>query len=388
MTFRQRILLAMLPLVRPAGRAGGTGAVLIYHLGHQIDQILRENYDSVIYMRDLNEALERIDSSFQFALAGREKKSFQQYQDEWKSFDAEPRKESKQHHLARRGRTGRQADQDERRLSPAGDEFFAHPEAKRDRALFRPRATGRACTTASCKSRRSPTASGKSTRTTWRRPTRRPAAWPAPPWSGTAAAWPSASPWPSSSWPARSAPFSYPIRAVTESAAAIGAGNLDQLVPIISGDELGQLASSFNNMARQLRDLRQSHHAQLIRAQQTSQATIDSFPDPVLVVDPRQRVEMANPAARRLLGVRPARTAAARPRSGSRPRPCGSRCWARWRSSRSICPRASTRPSCCNWASSPIPSFPASCPSAIRRARRWGRRCCWRTSRGSACWTR
>ena len=35
----------------------------------------------------------------------------------------------------------------------------------------------------------------------------------------------------------------YPIRAVTESAAAIGAGDLDQLVPISSEDELGQLAS-------------------------------------------------------------------------------------------------------------------------------------------------
>ena len=32
-------------------------------------------------------------------------------------------------------------------------------------------------------------------------------------------------------------------------------------------------------------------------------ATIDSFPDPVLVVDDQSHVEMANPAARRLLGV-------------------------------------------------------------------------------------
>ena len=40
-------------------------------------KILRENYDSVIFMRDLNEALERIDSSFQFALAGREEQSVQ-----------------------------------------------------------------------------------------------------------------------------------------------------------------------------------------------------------------------------------------------------------------------------------------------------------------------
>jgi signal transduction histidine kinase len=39
----------------------------------------------------------------------------------------------------------------------------------------------------------------------------------------------------------------------------------------------------------------------LIRAQRTSQATIDSFPDPVLVVDRQQRVELANPVARRLL---------------------------------------------------------------------------------------
>ena len=51
----------------------------------------------------------------------------------------------------------------------------------------------------------------------------------------------------------------YPIRAVTESVVAIGAGNLDQLVPVSSEDELGQLASAFNSMARQLRDYRQSH---------------------------------------------------------------------------------------------------------------------------------
>ncbi len=89
----------------------------------------------------------------------------------------------------------------------------------------------------------------------------------------------------------------YPVRAVTESAAAIGGGNLDQVVPITSDDELGQLAAAFNTMARQLREFRQSHKAQLIRAQQTSQATIDSFPDPVLVVDRERRVEMANPAA-------------------------------------------------------------------------------------------
>ena len=80
MTFRRRIIVAMVPLFALLVALGGTGTILIYHLGNRIDEILRENYDSVIYMRDLNEALERIDSSFQFALAGREKESYEQYE--------------------------------------------------------------------------------------------------------------------------------------------------------------------------------------------------------------------------------------------------------------------------------------------------------------------
>jgi PAS domain S-box-containing protein len=96
-----------------------------------------------------------------------------------------------------------------------------------------------------------------------------------------------------------------PIRAVTHSALGISSGNLDQVVPVLSGDELGQLAEAFNVMARHLRDFRQSQSAQLLRVQRTTQATIDSFPDPVLVIDTEGQVEMANPAARRLLGVVP-----------------------------------------------------------------------------------
>ena len=62
---------------------------------------------------------------------------------------------------------------------------------------------------------------------------------------------------------------------------------------------------AFNSMARQLRDYRHSHKAQLTRAQKTSQATINSFPDAVLVVDSQQHVDLANPMARRIFGVVP-----------------------------------------------------------------------------------
>ena len=94
-----------------------------------------------------------------------------------------------------------------------------------------------------------------------------------------------------------------PVRSVTESVLAIGAGNLDQIVPATSSDELGQLAGAVNQLARQLRDYRQSQHARVLRLQQTGQATIDSFPYPVLVVDSQNQVELSNPAARRVFGI-------------------------------------------------------------------------------------
>lgn len=97
-----------------------------------------------------------------------------------------------------------------------------------------------------------------------------------------------------------------PIQAVTIAARGLSRGELDQLVSAGSRDELGELTIAFNQMARTIREYRQAGTAKLLRAQKTAQATIDSFPDPVVVVDPLGSVELANPAARRLLGVIPA----------------------------------------------------------------------------------
>jgi two-component system, NtrC family, sensor histidine kinase KinB len=94
-----------------------------------------------------------------------------------------------------------------------------------------------------------------------------------------------------------------PIRAVTDAASAIGGGELQQMVPVHTNDEIGRLATSFNAMAARLRAYRQLDRDQLTRARQAAQATIDSFPDPVVVYDPAGRVEFANPAATRILGI-------------------------------------------------------------------------------------
>lgn len=97
-----------------------------------------------------------------------------------------------------------------------------------------------------------------------------------------------------------------PIRSVTQATQAIAGGQLHLVVPVYGSDELGRLAGAFNDMTRTLRAYRQSDTERLLRARRMGEATIDSFADPVVVLDLLGRVESANPAARRLLGVRPA----------------------------------------------------------------------------------
>ena len=294
----------MVPLFALLVALGGTGTVLIYHLGNGIDEILRENYDSVIYMRDLNEALERIDSSFQFALAGREKQSHEQYLANWKRYEACLVKE--QHNItlpseAELADSLTKLSADYRRQ---GDAFFATPGPNRDRLYF---GQGDAAGLYNA-FRRIKEVSGEILRINQdnmedaNRQARR-MAHSSLIWYGGGLAIGIALAVFLVAGTIRT--VLNPISAVTASVAAIGAGDLDQLVPVASEDELGQLASAFNSMARQLRDYRQSHRAQLTRAQRTSQATINSFPDPVLVVDSQQRVELANPMARRIFGVVP-----------------------------------------------------------------------------------
>src|SRR5437870_428141 len=86
LTLRYRIFLTLLPLLVLMAVLGTAGVVLLYRLGGGIDAILHDNYRSVLYMERLGEALERIDSSFTFALAGREDKARKQYEPSWTAY--------------------------------------------------------------------------------------------------------------------------------------------------------------------------------------------------------------------------------------------------------------------------------------------------------------
>jgi NtrC-family two-component system sensor histidine kinase KinB len=91
-----------------------------------------------------------------------------------------------------------------------------------------------------------------------------------------------------------------PLQSVTSSIRQVGEGNLDQTVPVLSKDELGVLATSFNQMAAQLRQYKANTSEELMRLTMTIRSTLASFPDPIFVLNSLGAVEFRNPEADQL----------------------------------------------------------------------------------------
>jgi NtrC-family two-component system sensor histidine kinase KinB len=92
-----------------------------------------------------------------------------------------------------------------------------------------------------------------------------------------------------------------PIQSLTSFARELGDGNLDQVVPVLSTDELGQLADAFNKMASKLRAYRQVTSDEILQARQMTEITFSAFPDPIIAFDARGVINFKNPAAEKLL---------------------------------------------------------------------------------------
>ena len=91
-----------------------------------------------------------------------------------------------------------------------------------------------------------------------------------------------------------------PIQTLTNAAREIGEGKLDLTVPVLSQDELGELANTFNKMAAQLNVYRQSTTEQIVRLHHTMEAALASFSDPVFIMDTDGHIELKNRAAQEL----------------------------------------------------------------------------------------
>lgn len=309
LTFRRRIFLTLVPPFLLLLVLGVAGVVLLSRLGNSTGRILRENYDSVLAMERLNEALERIDSSFQIALSAAGDEALQrqarrQYDQNWQLYFEYLRTEQGnitvpgERELA--GRLASLTDEYRQR----GDRFFGGSEAPAERRqAYYGTPDGLFAAFGQIKEVKEQILRlNQNNMEVASREAQRIAA-SSLGWFGAGMALAIALA-ALSAWHTIRTTL-VPLQAVKQAALGISQGDLDQVIPYVGNDELGQLSQAFNSMAHHLREFRQSQSAQLLRAQRTIQATIDSFPDAVLVIDFDGNVEMANPAARRLLGVVP-----------------------------------------------------------------------------------
>jgi NtrC-family two-component system sensor histidine kinase KinB len=92
-----------------------------------------------------------------------------------------------------------------------------------------------------------------------------------------------------------------PIGILTAVAKELGNGNLDQVVPVQSNDEIGALAAAFNKLSAKLRAYRQITADQILQARQMTEITFSAFPDAILALSGDARIDFANPAAEELL---------------------------------------------------------------------------------------
>ncbi len=91
-----------------------------------------------------------------------------------------------------------------------------------------------------------------------------------------------------------------PIGRLTDSARELGEGNLDQVLPTSSHDELGQLADAFNKMAGKLRVYRQTTSDELVHARQATEVVFAALLDPIMIFSADGEIAYQNPAAERL----------------------------------------------------------------------------------------
>jgi two-component system, NtrC family, sensor histidine kinase KinB len=92
-----------------------------------------------------------------------------------------------------------------------------------------------------------------------------------------------------------------PLGVLSQAVRRIGEGDLAARANVAATDEIGRLAREFNTMVAKLDEYRRSSLGELLQAQQSAQAAIDSLPDPVVVVGADGAVLNVNSAAEAIL---------------------------------------------------------------------------------------
>ncbi len=299
MTLRTRLLLAQGPLALALLLVGALAVITMADLGKSGDRVLADNYRSVLAAQRMKEAIERIDSAALFLLIGEDARGLRQAAENRPRFESELQAE-----LQNITEPGEQEAADALRgnwadYERAFDAFVKLPTTEQRRAQYL-----QALSSGFVRVKDSADAIlainqdamvQKSEQLRHKSEVARTItiiAVLAALLAGLLA---------SGSLVSRAL---RPVAVLGQAVRRLGQGDLDTRVRVNDSGEIGQLADDFNAMADSLRNYRQSSLGELLQAQASAQAAIDSLPDAVLVFGTDGALVNANRIAESALGVR------------------------------------------------------------------------------------
>jgi NtrC-family two-component system sensor histidine kinase KinB len=293
---KKRIFLGLIPILIVFVAIGIYAVWLFAELGGRIDVILRENYQSVLAGQQMKEALERMDSGLSFALAAEQERGKKMFDENVPLFKKGLDLELNNITLPGEGEIARKIRDDEEKYLTLAADFWQTPDLAAKRSKYFPdllplftqiKNNAQAVIQMN---QENMVQSDHNAQELSRSSTRTMIVLLA---VGIAAA----------------IIFGFgllrailnPIRTLTSVSRELGEGNLDQIVPVSSKDELGELADAFNKLAGRLRAYRQITTDQILQARQMTEITFSAFPDPIVALSLDGKVTFSNPAAEKLL---------------------------------------------------------------------------------------
>ncbi|HYM19440.1 MAG TPA: ATP-binding protein [Candidatus Kapabacteria bacterium] len=93
-----------------------------------------------------------------------------------------------------------------------------------------------------------------------------------------------------------------PLRDLSTSLKSVRAGNLSSRLSVGGADELGEVSFEFNRMAERLQRYESMNIDRILAEQSKSVSAIESFSDPLFMLDAEGRVTLANHSAEEMLG--------------------------------------------------------------------------------------
>lgn len=294
---KRRIFLGLTPLFLLLIAMGGYAVSLFSRLGNSIDVILRENFVSVLAGQQMKETAERMDSALLLPLLGEEERGREMYAQNARSFGEALAREKQNITLPGEQELADRVERLHREYLQEAETFWrtSDPAARRtiylgkmlplftqskDTAQEILRVNEESMIAANAQAK---AVAGQSTRYMLLAIA-----------IGLAGA---------AFFAVRlQRAILMPIATLTSVARELGEGKLDQVVPVPSQDELGELADAFNKMATKLRAYRQVTSDQILQARQMTEITLSAFPDAIVALSSEGVVRFTNPAANKLLG--------------------------------------------------------------------------------------